>query len=322
MTYWMGKAVKLWLLALAFTLIAGCSDTSRTQLRVGFNLWPGYETLYLAKQNGLLNENIKLVELLSATDTMDAFRHGRIEVAALTLDEALLLVTEGISLKIVLVMDISNGADAVVVRGSVSELAQLKGKRVAYEQTAVGALMLHETLDAAQLSMADIDAVHLPANQHFRAFQSRAVDAVVTFEPVTTQLVNQNHKIIFDSAQIPGKIVDVLVVRTAHLSHYHEALQTLVSAQFSTLEYIEKYPENAAQLMSPRLGLQPHELLTALDGITLADAPTNRSLLVGKGTEPPLHSTVEHLLSVLVEHNMIDDVADVQGLVDTRFILQ
>ncbi|TMP30368.1 nitrate ABC transporter [Pseudoalteromonas rubra] len=322
MTWWMGKAVKLLLLALVFTLIVGCSDSSRTQLRVGFNLWPGYETLYLAKQKGLLKENIKLVELLSATDTMDAFRHGRIEVAALTLDEALLLVAEGIALKIVLIMDISNGADAVVVRESVSELAQLKGKRIAYEQTAVGALMLHETLDAAQLSMEDIDAVHLPVNQHFRAFQSRVVDAVVTFEPVTTQLVNQDHKIIFNSAQIPGKIVDVLVVRTAHLSHYHEALQALVSAQFETLAYIEKYPENAAQLMSPRLGLQPHELLAALGGITLADAPTNRSLLVGKGVDPPLHSTVVRLLSVLIEQNMIDEVADVRGLVDARFVRQ
>ncbi|WP_164518200.1 ABC transporter substrate-binding protein [Pseudoalteromonas rubra] len=314
--------MKLLLLALVFTLIAGCSDAARTQLRVGFNLWPGYETLYLAKQKGLLEENIKLVELLSATDTMDAFRHGRIEVAALTLDEALLLVAEGIALKIVLIMDISNGADAVVVRESVSELAQLKGKRIAYEQTAVGALMLYETLAAAQLSMADIDAVHLPVNQHFRAFQSRAVDAVVTFEPVTTQLVNQSHKIIFDSAQIPGKIVDVLVVRAAHLASHHEAIQALVSAQFATLAYIEQDPENAAQLMSPRLGLQPNELLAALRGIALADAPTNRALLVGKGTDPPLYSTVERLLSVLVEQKMIDDVADVHGLVDARFVLQ
>ncbi|KAF7783688.1 NitT/TauT family transport system substrate-binding protein [Pseudoalteromonas rubra] len=314
--------MKLLLLVLVFALIVGCSDASRTQLRVGFNLWPGYETLYLAQQKGLLADNIELVELLSATDTMDAFRHGRIEVAALTLDEALLLVSEGIALKIVLIMDVSNGADAVVARAPIVELAQLKGKRIAYEQTAVGALMLHKTLDAAQLSMADVDAVHMPVNQHFRAFQSREVDAVVTFEPVTTQLVNQHHKVIFDSAQIPGKIVDVLVVRTAQLSHHFDALQTLISAQFAALAFIKSNPETAAQLMSPRLGLQPNELLAALDGIALADMPTNRDLLVGTGTLPPLQVTADQLLAVLLEHNMIAEITDVDDLVDARFVTQ
>ncbi|WP_125562328.1 MULTISPECIES: ABC transporter substrate-binding protein [Pseudoalteromonas] len=314
--------MKLLLLVLTFALIVGCSDAPRTQLRVGFNLWPGYETLYLAKQKGLLADNIELVELLSATDTMDAFRHGRIEVAALTLDEALLLVSEGIALKIVLIMDVSNGADAVVARAPIAELAQLKGKRIAYEQTAVGALMLHETLDAAHLTMADIEAVHLPVNQHFRAFQSHEVDAVVTFEPVTTQLVNQAHHIIFDSAQIPGKIVDVLVVRSAQLAYHHDALQALVTAQFATLAYIEKDPQSAAQLMSPRLGLQPKELLAALGGIALADMPTNRDLLVGTGTPSPLQVTADQLLAVLLEHNMIAEIGDVDDLVDARFVTQ
>ncbi|MCF2910117.1 ABC transporter substrate-binding protein [Pseudoalteromonas sp. DL2-H2.2] len=302
--------------------MCACTEQPQAQLRVGFNFWPGYETLRLAKQQGYLADNIRLVELMSATDTMDAFRHGRIEVAALTLDEALVLAGEGIALNIVLIMDISNGADAVVARQSVTDLRQLKGKRIAYEQTAVGALMLHETLEAAQLQMADIEAVHLPVNQHFQALQTRHVDAVVTFEPVTTQLRNHEHQIIFDSAEIPGKIVDVLVVRTQQLSRHQTSLRSLISAQFATLSYIAQNPNHAAELMSPRLGLEPDDLLLALDGMVLADAATNRALLVGQGETPPLQTTAEQLLSVLLEHHMIDTDVDVNSLVDARFVIQ
>ncbi|WP_164519269.1 ABC transporter substrate-binding protein [Pseudoalteromonas rubra] len=303
-------------------LLCACTEQPQAQLRVGFNVWPGYETLRLAKQQGYLADNIRLVELMSATDTMDAFRHGRIEVAALTLDEALVLAGEGIALNIVLIMDISNGADAVVARQSVTDLRQLKGKRIAYEQTAVGALMLHETLEAAQLQMADIEAVHLPVNQHFHALQTRHVDAVVTFEPVTTQLLNHEHQIIFDSAEIPGKIVDVLVVRTQQLSRHQASLRALIWAQFATLSYVAQHPHHAAELMSPRLGLEPDDLLSALDGMVLADAATNRALLVGQGKTPPLQTTAEQLLSVLIEHHMIDADVDLHSLVDARFVIQ
>jgi len=45
------------------------------------------------------------------------------------------------------------------------------------------------------------------------AFKKRQVDAIVTFEPVKSELLSSGANILFDSHQIPGRIVDVLVVR-------------------------------------------------------------------------------------------------------------
>ncbi len=61
-------------------------------LSVGTNVWPGYEPLYLARSLGLYGQApIRLVEYASATQVIRAFRNGAIDVAALTLDEVLLL---------------------------------------------------------------------------------------------------------------------------------------------------------------------------------------------------------------------------------------
>ncbi|MDQ6966158.1 MAG: hypothetical protein Q9M23_04455, partial [Mariprofundaceae bacterium] len=79
------------LLALLLTqLLAACTPAPKPDLRIGTNIWPGYEPLYLARSLGLFKDTgISLIEYPSSTETMRALRHGSIEAGALTLDEAL-----------------------------------------------------------------------------------------------------------------------------------------------------------------------------------------------------------------------------------------
>ncbi|MBF0266109.1 MAG: hypothetical protein HQL46_12645, partial [Gammaproteobacteria bacterium] len=100
------------ILLINIVLTVSCTKESEPFLRVGTNLWPGYETLYLAQNKSFYNtDKIRLVELPSATEVMHAFRSKNIEVAALTLDEAMSLADTGLDIKVFLVMDISHGAD-------------------------------------------------------------------------------------------------------------------------------------------------------------------------------------------------------------------
>ena len=43
----------------------GCTPDPEPILRVGTNVWPGYEPLYLARDLGYLDESIRLVEYSS-----------------------------------------------------------------------------------------------------------------------------------------------------------------------------------------------------------------------------------------------------------------
>jgi NitT/TauT family transport system substrate-binding protein len=54
---------------------------------VGSIVFPGYESLFLAREAGLLEERqVRLIELLANTDTLRALAAGQLEAAALTLD--------------------------------------------------------------------------------------------------------------------------------------------------------------------------------------------------------------------------------------------
>lgn len=274
------------MIGLLALITAGCTPQPPPPLRVGTNVWVGYEPLYLARDLGYFEGSpVRLVEYASATEVIRAFRNHAIEAAAVTLDEALLLVDSGQQPRVVLVMDISNGADVVLGRAGMQSLADLKGQRVGVENGALGAYVLTRALTLAGMTPEQIQIVSLPIFAHEQAFLRDEVDAVVTFEPVRTRLLQQGAVKLFDSSQLPGEIVDVLVVRRDYLEHETAAVAGLVQNWFRALAYVGAQPEDAATRMARRMGLSAHELLAALQLLQIPDVVQNRRMLQGPHAE-------------------------------------
>jgi NitT/TauT family transport system substrate-binding protein len=226
---------------------------------------------------------------------MQALRNGLLEGAALTLDEVLTLVQDGVELRIILVMDYSLGADVLLVKPDILELDQLIGKRVAVENTAVGAIILDSALSEAGLSASDIEIVSCTHDEHLGCYSS--VSAVVTFEPVTTELLKQGGRQLYDSSKMPGRIVDVLAVSPQVITAQAATLDTLLDGYFKARRYLELPPEDAAMRMAPRQGLTPEEVLASYEGMRLPDLLENHQLL--EGNISPLHIRANELATFM-----------------------
>lgn len=121
-------------------------------LRIAAYPWPGYEFLFLGRQEGWFTaEEVHLIETASATDSLARLAAGEVDGAALTLDEVLRAREQGLPLMMVLVFDVSVGADVVMARPEIRTLADLKGRGIGYESSGTGALMLHKLLAVADL---------------------------------------------------------------------------------------------------------------------------------------------------------------------------
>ncbi len=294
-----------------------CDSSQEPPLRIGTNAWPGYEHLYLARSLGYYEESeIKLVEMTSASDVIRSLRNGTLEAGALTLDEALSLIDDGIALKIILVMDFSEGGDALLVKPGIDSLAALRGKTIAVEYTAVGAILLDGALNAANLSVSDIKIIACSQNEHHRCYQS--ADAVVTFDPARTRLLKLGAQVLFDSSQIPGRIVDVLVVHASAVKTNPRALKQLLTGYFKARDYFDASPEAAANLMSLRLRLSPAEVLASYAGINLPTLEENRALL--SGNPPPLQLTADDISQFMRQKKMLKNKVTVANLIDNSFL--
>lgn len=306
-------------LLLLVALLTGCGQPPVQPLRVASNVWPGYEPLYLARSLGYYPEgSIRLLELSSATQVLHELRNATIDVAALTLDEALSLVAEDYSIRVALVLDISNGADALLAQPDIPNLKALRGKRVGVEDTAVGALMLASALDTAGLEVSDIQPVHLTADEHQRAYEQGQVAAVVTFEPTRSRLLAEGARVLFDSSQIPGRIIDVLVVRAGLEAQHQEQLRALIAGYFHALDYQREHPLDAAERMRPRLRLEPAEILKSYDGLQQPDVSENRRLL--SGHPAPLDSRAAALAGFMYRHGLLRREIEISSLATAGYL--
>ncbi len=179
----MKSLTRFLLCLLMLLLLPGCSDSPAPALRLGTNVWPGYEPLYLARQQGALNKDkVHLVEFSSSSQVIQAYRNNLIDAAALTLDEVLLLLESGERLKIILVMDISTGGDVIIGQSNINTFSEIMGKRVGVENNALGAYVITRALETANLAKDSITIVPLDINEQENAFLQKKVDAVVTFD--------------------------------------------------------------------------------------------------------------------------------------------
>lgn len=286
-------------------LLAGCGLLADKPVSIASHVWPGYEPMFLARNEGWLDaRRVGLVETASATDSLKALAEGKVDGAALTLDEMLKARAMGIPLTVVMVFDISTGADMLVVRPGIRGLADLKGRRIGFERDAVGSLMLASVLQAAGLVSEDIKPVSLAIDRHRDAWARDQVDTLITYEPVASQLLAQGASKLFDSRQIPNTIVDVLAIRNDALDHSHaDAIRHLISAHFRALNHMNHNPQDAAYRMASHLNLPTEDVLPAFRGLLLLDAANNRRML--SGSPPQLLDTARKVSAIMVKEKLL-----------------
>ena len=303
---------------LLFALVS-CVQEPPPPLRVGTNVWPGYETLYLARSLGYYdNTPIRLVDYPSGTEEVRAYQNGEIEAAGISLDQALVLAATNPDVRIVTVMDFSAGGDAILGKPNMKNLQDLKGRRVGVESTALGAFVITRALGKVGLSPKDVQIVPLQVSEHERAFKEGKIDAVVTFGPPLTKLLATGAKILFDSQQIPGEIVDVLIVRASAIQNQPNMVQVLINGRFRALEYLQSNPQDAAARIAPRTGVTPSQFLKSLEGLSQPSLPENQRLL--SQTDPKLLNTIKLLAQVMLQNNLLPKAVDTTPLLDDRFV--
>lgn len=304
-----------WLLFVLPTVMisVGCTEPVSSPLRLATNQWPGYEPLYLARAIGKYEkEDIRLLEMPNTSEVIRAYRNGVIDAAAVTLDEALLIAEQSSDFSIVLIMDYSHGGDVILAHPPITSLEQIKGKRVGLENSALGSYVISRALEITGVSKSDITVVPLSYDEHERAFLENEVDAVVTFEPIRTKLLDLGANLIFDSTQIPGEIVDVLIVRNTILQEKRDKVKTLIDGWFFALEMLNAEPVKASFIISKRLGIAPKKTLESYSGLKLPSRDENRAMLLGK--EPKLLNTVKKLSDNMHESKILQERIDYSKL--------
>lgn len=292
--------------------LPGCFRSGQP-FTIASHVWPGYEFMFLARREGWLpQQGLVLLETSSATGSIEALKAGKADGAALTLDEVLRVRADGIPLTVVLVFDVSAGADAVLARPGINKPTDLSGRRIGFEQSALGALMFHKLLEAGGLSAASVIQIPLTPDHHLQAWQADRLDAVITYEPELTKIEAAGAHRIFDSLHVPGVILDVLAVRPRALQEHSKAIRQLVNGHFRALHHLKNNSQDAIHRIAQRLGVPANSVLDAYRGLELPDIRTNMGYL--GSSNPGIVSAARALGGTMIKAGLLkneDDLADI-----------
>ena len=207
----------------------------------------------------------------------------------------------------------------ILSKTAITTLKAIKGKRIGVEIGAVGSIMLDQLLKKAGITAKDIEVLDLPVDQHVGAWQDDTVNAVITYEPVSSILQAQGATEIFSSSEAPNLIVDVLAIRNDALNN-KEAISHLLKAHFKAMEHFSTNRQDALYRLSPRLGLPYNEVSGVFHGLVLPDYANNLKLLSGE--QPLLGQSAGMLSRIMVEAGMLDQHHELKGLISDEYLLK
>ncbi|MFM1746437.1 MAG: hypothetical protein RLZZ188_103 [Verrucomicrobiota bacterium] len=314
--------IRLPVLAASLLLLAGCGrNEGSAPLRIAVNVWPGYDTLWLAEQLGFTAAEGLNVRILT-TDGLGASRRllklGEADVIGGTLVE--LISTrrmDGIDARAIALLDVSIGPDVILGRPGITRFEDLRGRRIGIEPGTSDVLLLAAALRARGLSPDDVREVPVSHQGKVEALRTGAVDAICSYPPESEEARRETGaKVLFSSADVPGAIVDVLIAPASLVRDRRRELAALLRANQRAVEALRTDPA-ARRLMAGRGGATEEQLREQLAGLELPALASQPARFGPGGT---LRVAAEDALRALRDYGAVDREMSADSLLDASVL--
>jgi NitT/TauT family transport system substrate-binding protein len=154
-------------------------------------------------------------------------------------------------------------------------------------------ILLIKALQSAGLTEKDVQMVNMDPDTAGSALKAGSIDAAATWEPWISQLIGaQNANIIFSSKDAPNIIIDCTAVRKDLSPEKTAAIKKFIAIMNRGNELAIAHPEEAAKLISGKLGLPEADIVAMLKTVKLYGAEENKALL-GGGVLPAANEVVK-----------------------------
>lgn len=307
----------------ASTLLSGCHHKSaqpqNRPFRVAFNTWIGYSPLLLAQKKGFLQEqglNVDISMLEGVPEKNSALIKGTVDAVGHTADSAVISSASGVDGEIVYVFDLSWGADGLVTKKDIASMKDLRGKKVALEPGFTGHFFFLTLLKDAGMEPGDVQIVPMETGLAGSTFVSGGVDAAETWQPWLGKVEKMpNAKILYSSADRPGRIVDVLYMNRKTIEERHDDVVKLVRAMGKATEWYATHKAEGDAIMADFWKLSPQEEAEAVAGLHFMTLQQNRDMFGVQNNPGQLYTTTASAAQLWQQAGVIQRTVDPRSLV-------
>ena len=235
--------------AAAAVLVSTAQAAEKKEFKVAWSIYVGWMPWGYASDTGIVKKwadkygiTIEVKQFNDYVESINQYTAGAFDAVTVTNMDALSIpAAGGVDTTAVIVGDFSNGNDAVIVKNG--DLAALKGTSVNLVEFSVSHYLLARALESVKMEEKDLKVVNTSDADMAAAFKTPDVTAVVTWKPiVSTILESPDAKKVFDSSQIPGEIIDLMVANTEVVKDNPKFGKALAGIWYDTMAALEKDP--------------------------------------------------------------------------------
>ena len=241
-------------------LLASCSQAPastepKTEFNIGWSIYAGWMPWPYAQQAGIVKKwadkygiTINIVQVNDYVESVNQYTAGKFDgVTVANMDALTIPAAGGKDTSAIIVGDYSNGNDGVMLKGA-GKLPAIKGKSVNLVELSVSHYLLARALESVGLGLTDVKTVNTTDADIVGAFSSADVSAAVAWNPQLSEMKKQSGaNLVFSSADIPGEILDLMVVDTATLKANPNLGKALAGIWYETVALMQRQDAQGQQ---------------------------------------------------------------------------
>ncbi len=303
-------------LALAAALLtgpAGGEAQPRPHFSVCWSIYVGWMPWGWIEESGLMDKwadrygiDVDIVQINDYIESINQFTAGEYDGCSMTNMDALSIPAGGgVDTTALIIGDFSNGNDGIVLKGA-SSLNAILGQNVNLVELSVSHYLLARALDSIGATERQLTVVNTSDADMVAAFQAASVTSVVTWNPLLSEILKTpDSHLVFDSSQIPGEIIDIMMVNTEILAANPDFGKALVGAWYEAMAIMSSdTPE----------GVAARTAMAAASGTDLAgfDAQLATTQMFYRPAEavaftngPDLPVTMDYVRTFLFDHGIL-----------------
>lgn len=291
---------------------------------IAWSIYAGAMPLGYAQDHGILKKwgdkygfNLQAVQVNDYIEAQTQFTAGQFAASvSMTLDALTIPAASGVDTSVLMPLSTSNGSDGILFRGEGDSVEDLKGKKINLVELSGSHYMLVRALDSVGLSERDVTIINTSDSDIGAVFSDPTTDSIVTWKPQLTTILQQypDSKVIFDSSDIYGEIVDAMLIRTKLLQQEPNLGKAIAGAWFEVTAMLDPaHPKHQEIMlyMADALFTDIDGLQSQLDTIEFFTPKTAKEYV----TSPDLKQKMQQISSFSFSHGLLGNGASHAGFI-------
>lgn len=288
------------------------------KIRIGYQVYAGSEILAkglgLAKQS-FANTDVEYLRFDSGRDVNTAFAANSIDFGVLGSAAAAVGLSRNIPYSVFYVYDLTDKAEALVVKDNIKTIADIKGKKLATTFSSTSHYSLLSLLELEKINQSEVTLLDMLPQDILAAWQRGNIDGAYTWEPVLAKLQQDQGRVLATSGELAKRghaTLNVAVVSQRFAQQYPTTVKQYVAMLDQAVKIYRQDPQAAAKALSTELGVPPEEAWRQAGNVTWLDASeqTNSKNLGTAKNPGDIVKTLKQTADFMVSQKAIPSAPD------------